>query len=80
MTATTVVDRRAGLSVRGWTLVLAGATAVFLELAPRVGLVDPFSVIPLSEMVTQLGALLATGEFWSTALVPSLSAIGLASS
>jgi NitT/TauT family transport system permease protein len=78
MTATAVVDRRAGLSVRGWTLVLAGATAIFLELAPRVGLVDPFSVIPLSEMVVRMGELLATGEFWSTALVPSLSAIGLA--
>ncbi|MGE2836154.1 ABC transporter permease [Mycobacterium sp. SMC-4] len=73
-----VIERRAGLTVRGWTLVIAAATALFLELAPRIGLVDPFSVIPLSEMVAQLGELLATGEFWSSALIPSLSAIGLA--
>ncbi|MDG4664860.1 ABC transporter permease subunit [Mycobacterium sp. 236(2023)] len=71
-------ERRAGLTVRGWTIVIAVGTAVFLELAPRVGLVDPFSVIPLSEMVVQLGKLLATGEFWTEALVPSLSAIALA--
>ena len=71
-------ERRAGLTVRGWTIVIAAGTAVFLELAPRIGLVDPFSVIPLSEMVVQLGKLLATGEFWTSALVPSLSAIGLA--
>ncbi|MBO0677600.1 ABC transporter permease subunit [Mycolicibacterium sp. S2-37] len=72
------VERRAGLTVRGWVAVIAAATAVFLEVAPRVGLVDPFSVIPLSEMVIQLGKLLAAGEFWSAALVPSLSAIALA--
>lgn len=76
--AAAVPDRRAGLTVRGWTIVIAAGTALFLELAPRIGLVDPFSVIPLSEMVVRLGGLLATGSFWSTALVPSLSAIALA--
>lgn len=72
------VERRLGLSVRGWVLVITAGTAAFLELAPRTGLVDPFSVLPLSEMVVRLVELLGTGEFWSEALVPSLSAIGLA--
>ncbi len=77
-TGKVAVERRLGLSARGWVLVIAVGTAVFLELAPRIGLVDPFSVIPLSEMVVQLVELLGTGEFWSAALIPSLSAIGLA--
>lgn len=72
------VERRLGLSARGWVLAIAVGTAAFLELAPRIGLVDPFSVIPLSEMAVRLVELLGTGEFWSAALIPSLSAIGLA--
>lgn len=68
-------ERRLGLSPRGWVVLLAVALAAFLELAPRVGIVDPFSVVPLSEMVTEMVALLGTGDFWADALLPSLAAI-----
>ncbi|MEU6137348.1 ABC transporter permease subunit [Nocardioides sp. NPDC047086] len=74
---TAVVERRAGLSVRGWTVVLGVAVAALLELAPRVGIVDPFSVVPISEMAIELTALLQTSEFWASALAPSLSAVAL---
>jgi NitT/TauT family transport system permease protein len=74
---TAVAERRAGLTARAWTFVLGIGVAAFLELAPRVGLVDPFSVVPLSEMAVELASLLQTGDFWSTTLAPSLSAIVL---
>ncbi|MDT9593644.1 ABC transporter permease subunit [Nocardioides zeae] len=76
--STAVVERRLGLTARAWTVLLVLAAAGLLEIAPRVELVDPFSVVPLSEMVTELVALLGTGGFWGDALAPSLTAIAMA--
>ncbi|WP_026531414.1 ABC transporter permease [Arthrobacter sp. H41] len=70
-----VRERRLGLTVRGWTIVGALLTVLFLELAPRLGLVDSFSLVPLSAMVMRAFGLLTDPEFLSQDLVPSLLSI-----
>lgn len=47
-----------------------------LELPPRVGLVDPFSLVPLSEMAFRAVTLLGDPRFLTEDLLPSLFAIG----
>ena len=42
-----------------WAIVLAGLAA--LEVVPRLGLVDPLALVPLSEMVSQLWLLISDG-------------------
>lgn len=69
-------DHRLGLTVGGWTLVGALVTAAFLEIAPRVGLVDAYSLVPLSTMVTRAFGLLTDPTFLVDDLLPSLLAIG----
>jgi len=71
----TPADRRLGLTVRGWTVVGGLVTAAFLEVAPRVGLVDSFSLVPLSAMAGRAADLLTTPSFLTADLVPSLAAI-----
>lgn len=68
-------ERRLALTVRGWTVVGGLLTAVFLEVAPRVGLVDSFSLVPLSAMAGRAVDLLTTPKFITADLVPSLAAI-----
>jgi len=46
-------------------LLLALAAAAFLEIAPRAGLVDPLTLVPLSDMLSTLGERLGTAELWS---------------
>lgn len=70
--------RRLGMAPWVWTTFGVALVAVFLELGPRLGWVDEFSLVPLSEMVTRAGALLSTGSFWAKDLLPSL--IGIAAS
>lgn len=74
-TAKAPPDRRLGLTVRGWTVAGGLASAAFLEMAPRVGLVDSFSLVPLSAMVGRAAELLITPSFLTADLVPSLAAI-----
>lgn len=69
-------ERRLGLTVRGWTIVGALAVILALELAPRVGLVDSFSLVPLSEMAFRAVTLLGDPRFLTEDLMPSLLAIG----
>ena len=69
-------ERRLGLTVRGWTIVGALVVILALELAPRVGLVDSFSLVPLSEMVFRAVTLLGDPRFLTEDLLPSLLAIG----
>ncbi|WP_028278902.1 ABC transporter permease [Arthrobacter sp. H5] len=71
----TVRERRLGLTVRGWTIIGALLTVLFLELAPRLGLVDSFSLVPLSAMVVRALGLLIDAEFLSQDLAPSLLSI-----
>ncbi|MBP2217150.1 ABC transporter permease [Arthrobacter sp. CAN_C5] len=71
----TVRERRLGLTVRGWTIIGALLTVLFLELAPRLGLVDSFSLVPLSAMVVRASGLLIDPEFLSQDLAPSLLSI-----
>jgi NitT/TauT family transport system permease protein len=71
-------DRQLGLSPKAWSWVLVAAAAAVLEVAPRSGWVDPFSLVPLSAWVSTAISLLADGDFWGTALLPTLTAIGLA--
>lgn len=68
-------EKRLGLTVRGWTLVGALVTATFLEVAPRVGLVDSYSLVPLSTMVSRAAQLLVDPAFVLDDLAPSLIAI-----
>lgn len=68
-------ERRLGLTVRGWTVLGAVVTAGFLEIAPRVGLVDSFSLVPLSAMAGRAGALLISPSFLVADLIPSLGSI-----
>lgn len=68
-------EHRLGLTVRGWTVLGALVTAGFLELAPRVGLVDSFSLVPLSAMALRAMELLTSPAFLVQDLMPSLAAI-----
>lgn len=72
---TSDIDRRLGLGVRGWTVTGTVAIAVILEVAPRVGLVDSFSLVPLSEMAGRALQLLVDPVFLTVDLLPSLGAI-----
>ena len=71
-------QRRLGLPPAGWTACGVVAGAAGLELAPRLGWVDAYSLVPLSEMAGRAAELLAEGAFWTEALLPSL--IGIAAS
>jgi NitT/TauT family transport system permease protein len=51
--------------VVGTRILLLAAAAAFLEIAPRVGLVDSLTLVPLSKMLTTLGVQLVSGELWS---------------
>lgn len=70
-----VPERRLGLTVRGWSAAGALATIAALELAPRLGLVDSYSLVPLSDMVVRAFTLLGDTRFLADDLVPSLTAI-----
>lgn len=74
--ASAVVPRRAGLTRAQWTWGGAVLTAAFLEVAPRIGLVDSYSLVPLSQMVGRAASLLTDPSFLADALAPSLVAIG----
>jgi NitT/TauT family transport system permease protein len=52
-------------------VVLVAMVLAVVEVAPRAGLVDPLTLVPLSEMVTQLGFMLGAGT-----LTPHLTATG----
>jgi NitT/TauT family transport system permease protein len=69
-------ERRWGLTVRGWTVAGAVAVIAALEAAPRIGLVDSFSLVPLSEMAIRAVSLLGDPGFLIEDLLPSLLAIG----
>lgn len=68
-------ERRLGLTVRGWTILGAVLLATFLEVAPRVGLVDSYSLVPLSAMAGRAASLLISPAFLLGDLIPSLAAI-----
>lgn len=69
------VERRWGLSQRGWTIAGTLVVVALLEGAPRLGLVDSYSLVPLSEMVTRMLTLLVDPEFLGDDLLPSLASI-----
>lgn len=71
-------ERRLGLSVRGWTLALALLVILFLELAPRLGLVPRYILPPLSEVAVNLAKLFGEPTFWQETILPSIFAILLA--
>ena len=81
MTAVTAmkapVAKRLGLTSRGWIGIGTLAVAIFLEVAPRVGLVDSYSLVPLSEMVIRAADLLSRPAFLMADLIPSLGAIAI---
>ena len=68
-------ERRLGLTARGWTAVGALATIAVLEFAPRLGLVDSYSLVPLSDMSVRAFTLLGDSRFLLEDLLPSLTAI-----
>lgn len=67
--------RRLGLTIFGWKVTGALVVTAALELAPRVGLVDSFSLVPLSEMAFRAVTLLGDVRFLTEDLLPSLFAI-----
>lgn len=69
------VDRRLGLSQRSWTIVGTLIIVALLEAAPRIGLVDSYSLVPLSEMATRMIELLIDPEFLADDFLPSLASI-----
>ena len=71
-------DRRLGLGPRSWLLVFTAIVLAFLELGPRLGLVDSFSLPPLGKILVRAAQLLVDWGFWSQHLGPSLLAIILA--
>ncbi|MGB3274084.1 MAG: ABC transporter permease [Xanthobacteraceae bacterium] len=57
------MSRRAATAITRTGIVLV--MFAMWELAPRIGLVDARLLAPASEVIATLGALLATGKFWS---------------
>lgn len=70
--------RRLGLPPAAWTAAGVIVIAALLEAAPRLGWVDTFSLVPLSEMATRAAELLTEPAFWEKDLLPSL--VGIAAS
>jgi ABC-type nitrate/sulfonate/bicarbonate transport system permease component len=54
-------------SIPAWVLGTGGVALLFLlfEVAPRVGLVDPRYLPPVSEMLAALANAVVTGTFWT---------------
>jgi NitT/TauT family transport system permease protein len=69
----TRAHRRRVLATR--TTVIAAALA-FVELAPRAGLVDGLTLVPLSEMIATLAASLTDGEIYPHLLSTGAMIIG----
>lgn len=69
-------ERRLGLSAAQWTIGGTLIVAAILEAAPRIGLVEPFTLVPLSEMTIRAASLLGDPTFIADDLLPSLMAIG----
>lgn len=65
------------MSPRGWTIALVVLFALALELSPRLGLVDSFSLPPLSNMLVHAWQLLIDPQFWARDLAPSLLAVAM---
>lgn len=68
-------ERRLGLTSRQWVLALALVFLIALELAPRLGIVERFSLPPLSTMAVAAGQLLTEPEFWSEHMLSTFSAV-----
>lgn len=71
-------ERRLGLRPPAWMAVGALAILLFLEFGPKTGLVDAFTLPPLSVIVPRAVQLLADPSFWTRYLGPSLLAMLLA--
>ncbi|KAB0615939.1 ABC transporter permease subunit [Castellaniella defragrans] len=71
-------ERRLGLAPGGWTCAGVAIILVFLEAGPRSGLVDSFTLPPLSAILARASQLLVEPTFWYRYLGPSLLAILLA--
>ncbi|CAM5221332.1 NitT/TauT family transport system permease protein OS=Castellaniella defragrans OX=75697 GN=HNR28_003476 PE=3 SV=1 [Castellaniella defragrans] len=71
-------ERRLGLSPGAWMTAGALAILLFLEFGPRSGLVDTFTLPPLSTIVVRAVHLLFDLGFWRQYLGPSLLAIVVA--
>lgn len=70
--------RRLGLTSGQWVLALTLFFLLALELAPRLGIVESFSLPPLSTMLIAAGELLGDAEFWSEHMLPTLAAVVVA--
>jgi NitT/TauT family transport system permease protein len=71
-------ERRLGLGPRAWMAVGVAIVLLLLELGPRYGLIDSFTLPPLSVIVVRSAHLLVDPVFWQRYLGPSLLAIVLA--
>jgi NitT/TauT family transport system permease protein len=71
-------DRRLGLGPRAWMLVGAAILLGLLEIGPSSGLIDAFTLPPLSVILPRAAQLLVDQAFWYRYLGPSLLAILLA--
>jgi NitT/TauT family transport system permease protein len=71
-------DRRLGLGPRAWMFLGVVLILALLEIGPRTGLIDSFTLPPLSLILIRAGQLLVDQAFWLHHLGPSLLAILLA--
>lgn len=71
-------DRRLGLGPKAWTAMGLIIILSFLEWGPRSGLVDSFTLPPLSSIIVRAAQLLVDPAFWHHHLGPSLLAIMIA--
>jgi len=71
-------ERRLGLGPEAWMAAGALIVLLFLEFGPRSGLIDSFTLPPLSAIVLRAGQLLFDPGFWRQYLGPSLLAITIA--
>lgn len=71
-------QRRLGLGPRTWMLLGVAIILAFLETGPRTGLIDSFTLPPLSRILLRAGQLLVDQAFWLHQLGPTLLAILIA--
>lgn len=78
MTQERIRERRLGLSPRQWVLALSALAILALELLPRLGIADSFTLPPFSRILAAGGGLLIDQNFLRDDFAPTITAVALA--
>lgn len=66
---------RLGLTTSGWLVMLVVVIGGLVEALPRLGVIDSYSMVPLSEMAIRAGQLMVSPEFLVADFLPSVISI-----